>query len=90
MWLFSGAFFGGGAAAGGGLGSPMDAVLQVASHDGFVLAENNDTHGLDPRVVLTAPVDGTYIVRLYAFPAVADSSIQFSGAETYIYRLYVP
>src|SRR5579885_710126 len=33
------------------LGSPLDGVLQVRSADGFVLAQNNDEHGLDPQVV---------------------------------------
>jgi hypothetical protein len=65
----------------------MDSVLQVVSVDGFVLAENNDDHGLDPRTVFTAPADGTFIVRLFAFPAQPDSSIRFAGAETYVYRL---
>ena len=32
------------------LRSPMDGVLQVLSPDGFVLAENNDRHGLDPEI----------------------------------------
>src|SRR5262249_36007488 len=70
-----------------GLGSPMDAVLQVASADGFVLDQNNDYHGLDPQLVFTAPADGTYVVRTFAFPAVPDSGIRFAGGETFIYRL---
>jgi len=69
------------------LGSPMDGVVQVLSADGFVLAENNDYHGLDPQVVFPVPRDGTYVVRLFAFPAVPDSGIRFAGAETFIYRL---
>jgi hypothetical protein len=69
------------------LGSPMDALLQVLSADGFVLEENNDFHGLDPQVVFTVPKDGIYIVRTFAFPAEPDASIRFMGAETYIYRL---
>ncbi len=32
------------------IGSPMDAVLQVVSAEGFVLAQNNDTVGRDPRI----------------------------------------
>jgi hypothetical protein len=69
------------------LGSPMDALLQVLSADGFVLEQNNDFHGLDPQVVFTVPRDGTYVVRTFAFPAEPDASIRFMGAETYIYRL---
>ncbi len=69
------------------LKSPMDGVLQVLSPEGAVLQENNDNRGLDPGIVFTAPADGQYVVRLYAFPAEADSSIRFAGAETFIYRL---
>jgi hypothetical protein len=69
------------------LGSPMDAVLQVASQDGFVLAQNDDDVGRDPRIVFEAPSTGTYIVRLFAFPAKPDSSIRFAGGGDYVYRL---
>ena len=69
------------------LGSPMDAVLQVVSPDGFVLAQNDDAVGRDPRIVFEAPADGTYIVRLFAFPAKPDSSIRFAGGESFVYRL---
>lgn len=69
------------------LASPCDAVLQVLSPDGLVLAENNDCHGLDPQLAFTAPRDGTYVVRTFGFPAVPNSGIRFSGAETFIYRL---
>ncbi len=69
------------------LGSPMDAILQVLSADGFVLEENNDYHGLDPQIVFTAPAAGAYRVRTFAFPATPDSAIRFAGGETYVYRL---
>jgi hypothetical protein len=69
------------------LQSPMDAVLQIVSADGFVLKQGNDTDGLDPRVIFSVPKDGTYIARVFAFPAQPDSGIRFSGAETYLYRL---
>jgi hypothetical protein len=69
------------------LGSPMDAVLQVVSAKGFVLAQNNDTRGLDPRIIFDAPEDGTYTVRLFAFPSDPNSSIHFSGSPSYVYRL---
>ncbi|MBL8792644.1 MAG: PPC domain-containing protein [Planctomycetia bacterium] len=69
------------------LGSPMDAVVQVLSADGFVQQENHDYHGLDPLVAFTAPKDSTYIVRVFAFPAMPDSSVRFAGGELYIYRL---
>lgn len=69
------------------LGSPMDGVLQVVSADGFVLEQNDDDGGFDPRIVFQAPSDGAYTVRLFAFPAQPDSSIRFSGGDAYIYRL---
>lgn len=68
-------------------GSPMDAVLQICSADGFVLAQNDDERGLDPQIAFVAPGDGSYIARTFAFPTTPNSSIAFSGAATYIYRL---
>src|SRR5206468_5446479 len=44
------------------LGSPMDAVLQVTTPKGVVLAENHDDVQLDPRLAFTAAKPGTYIV----------------------------
>lgn len=69
------------------LGSPMDAVLQVVSTDGFVLEQNDDAVGRDPRILFKAPAAGTYVVRVFAFPAEPDSGIRFSGSDAYIYRL---
>jgi hypothetical protein len=69
------------------LGSPMDAVLQIVSADGLVLAQNDDDIGRDPRIVFEAPSAGNYIVRLFAFPATPDSSIRFAGGRNYVYRL---
>lgn len=69
------------------LGSPMDGVLQVASSDGFVLAQVDDDPDMDPFLVFEAPQDGSYIVRVFAFPATPDSSIRFAGGANYLYRL---
>jgi hypothetical protein len=69
------------------LGSPMDAVLQVVSADGFVLAQNDDDISRDPRILFEAPSTGSYIVRLFAFPETPDTGIRFAGANTFIYRL---
>ncbi len=69
------------------LRSPMDAMLQILSADGFVLEENNDFHGLDPQLAFTAKRDGTYIARVYAFPAAPDASIRFFGSDACVYRL---
>jgi hypothetical protein len=69
------------------LASPMDAVLQVATAEGFVLAQNDDDRGFDPRLSLEVPADGTYLVRIFAFPATPDSTIGYAGGENYVYRL---
>jgi hypothetical protein len=69
------------------LKSPMDGVLQVVSPAGFVLEQNDDHRGMDPQVVFTAPGDGRYLVRTFAFPATPDANVRFAGAETFVYRL---
>ncbi|HXD87912.1 MAG TPA: PPC domain-containing protein, partial [Urbifossiella sp.] len=71
------------------LKSPMDGVLQIVSADGFVLDQNHDYHGLDPQIAYTAPRDGTYVVRLFAFSAIPEANVRFAGGETYIYRLTI-
>ncbi|QDV37497.1 PPC domain-containing protein [Tautonia plasticadhaerens] len=69
------------------LGSPMDGVLQVATPDGFVLDHADDSPGLDPTIAFTAPSSGTYLVRVFAFPADPNSSIRFDGGDDHVYRL---
>lgn len=69
------------------LRAPMDAVLQILAADGTVLADNHDARGLDPEVTYTAPADGTYIARLFAFPSQPDSSIRHFGSPACVYRL---
>ncbi|WP_435015625.1 PPC domain-containing protein [Tundrisphaera sp. TA3] len=69
------------------IGSPMDGVLQVANPDGFVLAQNDDFAGIDPRIVFQAPADGKYLVRVFAFPSKPDQSIRYAGGEAFVYRL---
>ena len=69
------------------LRSPMDGILQILSADGFVLEQNDDYHEFDPQIAFTAPKDGTYLVRIFAFPALADGTIGFAGKETFVYRL---
>jgi hypothetical protein len=65
----------------------MDGVLQLLSADGFVLEQNDDYHGLDPQIAFRASKDGTYLVRVFAFPSVPDASIRFAGKENFVYRL---
>ncbi len=69
------------------LGSPMDPVLQLLSPRGFVVEQNDDHHGNDPRIVFTAAQSGTHLLRMFAFPAKPNTTIGFSGADTYVYRL---
>lgn len=69
------------------MGSPMDPVLQVLSSRGFVLQQNEDDHGLDPLSVFIAPKTDTYYLRLFAFPAKTNQTINFSGSKSYVYRL---
>jgi hypothetical protein len=69
------------------LGSPMDGVLQLASPDGLVLEQADDSPGLDPRLIVTAPADGEYLVRLFAFPATPNSTIALAGGDDFLYRL---
>jgi hypothetical protein len=69
------------------LGSPMDSVLEIVSTRGGVLAFNHDQRGLDPRLEFTAPSTARYLVRAFAFPAVPNSTIAFSGSDQYVYRL---
>lgn len=69
------------------LGSPMDGVLQILNHRGTVLSLIDDTLWFDPRIVFTAPEEGTYFIRTFAFPADPNSTIRFAGSGSYIYRL---
>lgn len=85
------------------LGSPMDSVLQVGelverrsssiqqtnSVEAFVAAQSHDGVGLDPHVVFTAPRDGNYLVRLFAFPSEPNSTIGFTGGDNFVYRLTI-
>jgi hypothetical protein len=69
--------------------SPVDMVMQLTDAKGIVLAANHDYHDLDPLLTWTAPYDQEVMLRLFGFPASPDSTIGFSGAENYIYRLTV-
>ena len=71
------------------LGSPMDAIVQVVSESGFVLADQHDNVGLDPRLAFRVPRDGKYLVRVFAFSSTPDTNISFRGGADYIYRLTI-
>ena len=69
------------------LKSPVDATLQVLSHQGIVLAQNLDRMGLDPIVEFQAPRKDRFLVRLFGFPETPDSTIGFAGGDNFVYRL---
>lgn len=69
------------------LKSPLDALLQVTDERGNVVAENIDTHNLDPQVVYKAQRTGVYVVRVMGFPEAPDSTISFVGNDNCQYRL---
>lgn len=69
------------------LRSPMDAVLQIVSADGFVLAQNDDHAGIDPFIAFHVPRDAVYLVRLFCFPSLPDSRVGLHGKENCVYRL---
>ena len=71
------------------LGSPQDAVLQILGPDGFVLEQNEDDQGFDPQLAFTAPAEGIYTLRTWAFPAAPDSSIRLFGNPACVYRMMV-
>lgn len=69
------------------LGSPMDAVLQLLDPNGTVLVHNDDDHAFDPQIAFTATTDGTYHVRIFAFPSAPNSTIRLANGADYVYRL---
>lgn len=69
------------------LNSPMDAVLQILNEHGTIVAQNDDDVSLDPRLAFTAPSDGKWFIRTFAFPAAPNSTIAFAGGADYVYRL---
>jgi len=71
------------------LNSPMDTVLQLVDRRGNVLAQNDDGRGIDSQIVFTVPQDGEYVLRLFAFPLVPNSTIGFAGGADFVYRIGV-
>jgi hypothetical protein len=71
------------------LGSPVDAVLQVADEAGIVRMQNHDDRGLDPGLTYTAPADGAYLLRVFGFASEPNSSVRYSGAPDNVYRLTI-
>jgi hypothetical protein len=71
------------------LGSPMDAVLQLVDLSGNVLAQADDSRGIDPQLVYHCEHDAELALRLFAFPETANSTIGFAGAASFVYRIQV-
>ncbi len=69
------------------LRSPMDAVLQLVDARGHVIFQTDDERGLDPQIVYEAVDDTEIFVRIFAFPEVANSTIGYAGAESFIYTI---
>lgn len=69
------------------IGSPMDGVMQIVSPRGFVLEQNDDDHGLDPQIAFHVPADGTYLVRVMAFPSEPAAKTGLASGANYVYRL---
>ncbi|HVU89593.1 MAG TPA: PPC domain-containing protein [Pirellulales bacterium] len=70
------------------LASPVDTVLEmVSTTGGFVLARNDDDQELDSRLVFAVPRSGSYMVRVFGFPAAPNSTIALAGDDSYAYRL---
>ena len=69
------------------LGFPVDPIIQVLSADGTVIEQVDDDHGFDPMIAYEAPADGTWLVRVFGFPAAPNSTIRFAGGADYVYRL---
>ncbi len=71
------------------LGSPMDSLLQVVTSRGFVVAQNDDSLGLDPFLVFLAQRDGVYYVRTFAFPVKTNSTIGLASGKDFVYRMTI-
>jgi hypothetical protein len=69
------------------LGFPVDPIIQVLTANGTVIEQVDDDHGFDPMIAFAAPADGTWLVRVFGFPAAPNSTIRFAGGADYLYRL---
>ena len=63
------------------IGSPLNSRLEIRGPDGGRIAENDDAHGSDSYLRFTAPVDGTFQVRIH--------DINFGGLQHFVYRLTI-
>jgi hypothetical protein len=63
------------------LGSPLDSRLEILDPHGKKIAENDDYFGSDSYLRFTAPVDGTYQVKIH--------DINYRGGQAFVYRLTI-
>lgn len=71
------------------LGSPMDGLLQIVTEKGFVVAQDDDSLGLDAFVTFTPKRDGQYFIRTFAFPVKTNSTIGLASGKDFVYRLTI-
>lgn len=69
------------------LGSPMDTVLQFTNPRGITLEQQEDQQGLDPFLTYTAPADGVFLLRIFAFPETPSADVSLAGGDNFIYRV---
>lgn len=65
----------------GGIGSPVEAQLEVRDPNGVRLAATTGSAGTDPQVRFTAPTTGRYVIKI--------NDANFGGLQQHIYRLSV-
>lgn len=64
-----------------GIGSTLDARLEVLDPAGQEIASAEDSRGLDPIVTFTAATSGDYVVRVHDYA--------YTGSPSHVYRLTV-
>lgn len=67
----------------------IDPVVQICDERGFVIDQNDDKRGIDPELAVEIKSDGVYFVRVFAFPATPNSSVNFAGGKDYRYLLTI-
>jgi len=71
------------------LTSPMDSVLQLVDARGLVIAQAEDSVGLDPQLIHTAKRDGDFFLRMFSFPETPTGTIGFAGGANFIYAIRI-
>lgn len=71
------------------LQSPMDAILQLSDENGNVIAQQDDSRGLDPELIHDVREDGELYLRIFAFPETPTGTIGYAGAASFAYAIRV-